>query len=194
MSRVREYRSGEPIKPSPSFLLAPLDCLTPHSVSELIKSYFDEFTMEEPGHRLQIEKQAEFIKKPASEEGDEKTKEEDEVAEEKDEEVIVTEEDNEEVGVAADSSKDHPPKSSLAPPPTILAPPPVAPPAAVPEDLSTALMELGDDKRKEVKTIFNITFFICALSFLVCRGLSKEKQSVRSDGAEHSLCHIPPAL
>ena len=153
MSRVREYRSGEPIKPSPSFLLAPLDCLTPHSVSELIKSYFDEFTMEESAHRLQIEKQGEFVKEAANE-GDERAKEEDEMVEEKDEEVIVTEEDNEEAAVV-DSSKDPlptpPPKTSLAPPPTILAPPPIVPATAVPDDLSTALMELGDDKRKEVK-------------------------------------------
>ena len=108
--------------------------------------------MEESAHRLQIEKQGEFIKEAANE-GDERAKEEDEVVEEKDEEVIVTEEDNEEAAVV-DSSKDPlpTPKTSLAPPPTILAPPPVVPATAVPEDLSTALMELGDDKRKEVKT------------------------------------------
>ncbi|XP_019855733.1 PREDICTED: deleted in lung and esophageal cancer protein 1-like [Amphimedon queenslandica] len=184
MSRVREYRSGEPIKPSPSFLLAPLDCLTPHSVSELIKSYFDEFTMEEPAQRLQIEKQAEFIKEAATEEGDEKTKEENEVAKEKDEEVLITEEDNEEVAVV-DSSKDPQPKSSLAPPPTILVPPPVVPAAAVPEDLSTALMELGDDKRKEYVEAYqkrNSTYVQMEqnIHYAISRQLSDQEAQLKS--------------
>ena len=196
MSRVREYRSEEPIRPSPSFLLAPLDYLTPHSVSELIKSYFSDFNMEEDHHKqqhrhLQQEASNQFLteeqarEQGTSEEGQDKDKEQVEEEEEKGEEE---EEDEESVLVVVDDP---------ATPPTLV----------VPETLSTALVELGDEKKREVRSFKRMNAKIYPLpslslcfslslspSLSVYGGLSEEDWSLFSARAAHSWSDIPPAL